>query len=139
MGHTPAEILEYTTTVATVGASDDPEKAGNTIPKRLIGRGFHVIPVNPTRTEVLGLPAYRDLASVPEKVDTVQVFRPSEEAPDIARQAVAIGARALWLQEGLTSPEAHEIAEAAGLDYVEDHCMAVEAALRGITKHQPAV
>ena len=134
MGHTPAEILEYTETTATVGASDDPDKPGNSIPKRLISRGFHLVPLNPTRKEVLGLPAYPDLASVPERIDTVQVFRPAEEAPEIARQAVAVGARALWLQEGLRSVEARQIAEAAGLDYVEDHCMAVEAALRGITK-----
>ncbi len=134
MGHTPAEILEYTNTIATVGASDDPEKAGNSIPRKLIKRGFHVIPINPTHKEVLGVTAYRDLASVPEKIDTVQVFRPGEEAAEIARQAVAVGAKALWLQEGIKSDEARQIAEAAGLDYVEDQCMAVTAALAGITK-----
>jgi predicted CoA-binding protein len=134
MSHTPAEILEYSDTVATVGASDDPEKAGHTIPAKLIKRGFRVIPINPTRREVLGVTAYPDLASVPESIDTVQVFRPPEEAPEIARQAVAVGAKALWLQEGITSDEARQIAEAAGLDYIEDQCMAVTAALLGITK-----
>jgi len=134
MGHTPAEILEYTNTIATVGASNDPDKAGHTIPKQLIKRGFHVIPINPTRQEVLGVTAYPDLDSVPEKIDTVQVFRPSEDAPEIARQAVAVGAKALWLQEGITSDEARQVAEAAGLDYVEDQCMAVTSALLGITK-----
>ena len=134
MAHTPAEILEYTGTIATVGASDDPDKAGHRIPIRLIRRGFHVIPINPTRKEVLGVTAYPDLASVPETIDTVQVFRPSEEAPEIARQAVVVGARALWLQEGITSDEAREIAEAGGLDYVEDQCMAVTTERLGITK-----
>jgi predicted CoA-binding protein len=134
MGQTPAEILEYTNTIATVGASNDPEKSGHTIPKQLMKRGFHVIPINPTHKEVLGVTAYPDLASVPEKIDTVQVFRPSEEAPEIARQAVAVGAKALWLQEGIRSDEARHVAEAAGLDYVEDQCMAVTAALLGITK-----
>jgi len=134
MAHTPAEILEYTDTIATVGASDDPEKAGHRIPIRLIKRGFHVIPINPTRKEVLGIGAYPDLASVPETIDTVQVFRPSEEAPEIARQAVAVGAKALWLQEGIASDEARQVSEAAGLDYVEDQCMAVMSERLGITK-----
>ena len=134
MGHTPAEILEYTSTIATVGASNDPEKSGHTIPKQLMKRGFHVIPINPTHTEVLGVTAYPDLASVPEKIDTVQAFRPSEEVPEIARAAVAVGAKALWLQEGIRSDEARQIAEAAGLDCVEDQCMAVTAARLGISK-----
>ena len=134
MAHTPAEILEYTDTIATVGASDDPEKAGHRIPIRLIKRGFHVIPINPTRKEVLGIGAYPDLASVPETIDTVQVFRPSEEAPEIARQAVAVGAKALWLQEGIASDEARQVSEAAGLDYVEDQCMAVMSERLDITK-----
>jgi predicted CoA-binding protein len=134
MGHTPEEILEYTKTVATVGASDDPAKAGNSIPRQLIKRGFHVIPINPTRREVLGVAAYPDLGSVPEPIDTVQVFRPAAEAPEIARGAVAAGAKALWLQEGIKSDEARQIAEAAGLDYVEDKCMGVIAALSGIQK-----
>jgi predicted CoA-binding protein len=134
MGHTPAEILGYANTVAVVGASSDPEKKASSVPTRLMRRGFKVIPVNPTKAEVLGLTAYPDLASIPEKVDVVQVFRPPEEAPDIARQAVAIGARALWLQEELKSDGARQIAEAGGLDYVEDRCMAAESDLIGITK-----
>jgi predicted CoA-binding protein len=134
MAHSPAEILEYTDTIATVGASDDPEKGGHRIPIRLIRRGFRVIPINPTHKLVLGVTAYPDLASVPETIDTVQVFRPSEEAPEIARQAVAVGAKALWLQEGITSDQARQIAEAAGLDYVEDQCMAVTSERLGITK-----
>jgi predicted CoA-binding protein len=134
MAHSPAEILEYTDIIATVGASDDPEKAGHRIPIRLIKRGFHVIPINPTHKLVMGVTAYPDLASVPETIDTVQVFRPSEEAPEIARQAVAVGAKALWLQEGITSDQARQIAEAAGLDYVEDQCMAVTSERLGITK-----
>jgi uncharacterized protein len=134
MSQTLAEILEYASTVATVGASSDPEKSANSVPARLLRRGFKIIPVNPGNGEILGITAYPDLASIPEKVDVVQVFRPPDEAPEIARQAVAIGARALWLQEGLSSEAARQIAEAAGLDYVEDHCMAVESARLGINK-----
>lgn len=134
MSQTPAQILEYAGTVATVGASSDPEKKANSVPARLLRRGFKIIPVNPGTGEILGITAYPDLASIPVKVDVVQVFRPSEEAPEIAREAVAIGARALWLQEGLSSEVARQIAESAGLDYVEDRCMAAESDRLGITK-----
>jgi predicted CoA-binding protein len=92
------------------------------------------MPVNPYATTVLGERSYRVLTDVTEPVDVVEVFRPSEEAPDIARGAVAIGAKALWLQTGLRSEEAREIAEEAGLLYVEDRCMAVDRAHFGITK-----
>ncbi len=77
---------------------------------------------------------YRSLVDVPEKIDLVDMFRPAADAPEIARQAVAIGARALWLQEDIRSEEARHIAEAAGLDYVENECTAVIASLYRITK-----
>jgi pyruvate/2-oxoglutarate dehydrogenase complex dihydrolipoamide acyltransferase (E2) component len=80
---------------------------------------------------------YRSLAEVPEPVDLVDVFRPSEEAPAIAEQAVAVGAKALWLQQGIRSPEARRIATEAGLDYVEDRCTGAERRWYGITK-EPA-
>jgi uncharacterized protein len=136
MSRAPAEILDYASTVATVGASSDPEKKANSVPARLLRRGFKIIPVNPGTGEILGITAYPDLASIPVKVDVVQVFRPSDEAPEIAREAVAIGARALWLQEGLSSEVARQVAEAAGLDYVEDRCMAAESDRLGINKRR---
>lgn len=128
-------ILEKYSVVAVVGISTDPTKAAHRIPKTLKTAGFKVIPVNPTATEVLGEKAYPTLADIPEQVDIVDVFRPSDEAADIARQAVEIGAKALWLQIGITSDEARAIAEDAGLDFVEDRCMGNETRSLGITKH----
>jgi len=129
------EVLERYSVVAVVGISTDPMKAAHKIPKRLKAAGFKIIPVNPTADEVLGEKAYPTLADIPEQVDVVDVFRPSDEAADIARQAVEIGAKALWLQIGLTSTEARAIAEDAGLDFVENRCMGSEARALGITKH----
>ena len=97
-------------------------------------RGFRIIPVNPSADEILGEPAYPALGDIKEPVDVVDVFRPAAEAPGIARQAVAIGARALWLQHGIKSDEARSIAEAAGLDYVEDLCMGRESVRLHIAK-----
>jgi predicted CoA-binding protein len=112
-----------------VGASRDPRKAGGSVPEGLQRRGFRIIPINPFADELFGERVYRTLSDVPEKVDLVDVFRPSGDAPDIARQAVAIGAKALWLQEDIRSDEARRIAEAGGLDFVEDECTAVIASL----------
>jgi predicted CoA-binding protein len=117
-----------------VGASRDPNKAGGSVPEGLQRRGFRVIPINPFAEVLFGERVYRSLAEVPEKIDLVDVFRPAADAPGIARQAVAVGARALWLQEDIRSEEARQIAEAAGLDYIEDECTAVVAALYRIKK-----
>jgi uncharacterized protein len=128
------EILESATTIAVVGASRDPLKAGGSVPEGLQRRGFRIIPINPFAEKLFGEKVYRSLLEVPEKVDLVDVFRPSADAPEIARQAVAVGAGALWLQEDIRSEEARHIAEAAGLDYVEDECTAVVASLHRIRK-----
>jgi predicted CoA-binding protein len=130
----PRFILETAQTIAVVGMSADESKSAFAIPAGLQSAGFRIIPVNPRGGEILGEKVYATLADVPEPIDVVEVFRPSEEAPDIARQAVAVGAKALWLQKGLTSDEARRIAEDAGLDYVENLCMGVERARYGITK-----
>lgn len=134
MAATPRDILEYASTIAVVGASKDPTKPSASIPVAMQRHGFRVIPVNPTADLLFGERAYKSLADVPHKIDVVQVFRPAAEAPEIARQAVAIGARALWLQSGIVSDEARRIAENAGLDYVEDECMSVERSRHGIEK-----
>jgi uncharacterized protein len=128
MSASPMDVLKYAKTIAVVGASKDPTKPGATIPMALQRHGFRVIPVNPTADMLFGQRAYKTLADIPEHVDLVNVFRPADEAPAITQQAVAIGARAVWLQTGLTSADARRIAEAAGLDFVEDHCIAVERA-----------
>ena len=134
MGRNSREILENATTVAVVGASRDPDKAGGSVPFSLQTRGFRVIPINPYADVLFGEKVYRSLLDVPEKVDLVDVFRPSSDAPDIARQAATVGAKALWLQLDIRSDEARRIAEAAGMDYVEDECTGVVAALHRIRK-----
>ena len=130
----PREVLEQAQTVAVVGASSDPEKPAHYVSAFLKQRGFRVIPVNPTLDSLLGEPAYASLQEVPGPIDVVDVFRPASEAPDIARQAAAVGARALWLQQGIRSPEARQIAEDSGMAYVEDRCMRLESMLHRIRK-----
>jgi uncharacterized protein len=131
---TPEQILAESTTIAVVGASRDPGKVAHSVPRQIMRHGWRIIPVNPYADELWGVRCYPTLADIPEHVDLVNVFRPSADTPAIARQAVAIGADALWLQQGITSAEAREIALAGGLDYVEDHCIAVERAIRELTK-----
>lgn len=128
-GRPAPEVLASAKTIAVVGASRDPRKAGGSVPEGLQRRGFRIIPINPFADQLFGERVYRTLADVPEKVDLVDVFRPSGDAPEIARQAVAIGAKALWLQEDIRSEEARRIAEEAGLEYIEDECTAVIASL----------
>lgn len=131
---TVRDILENASTIATIGASQNASKPAGGVPLHLQQIGFRVIPVNPNASELYGAKAYPRLLDVDEPVDVVQVFRPSDEAPEIARQAVEIGAKALWLQLGITSPEARAIVEEAGLAFVEDRCMAVESKRLGIRK-----
>ena len=126
--------LSEADTIAVVGLSRDPSKEAHAVPAQLQAAGFRIIPVNPWADELLGEKVYRSLADIPERVDLVDVFRPAEFAPAIAEQAVAIGAKTLWLQQGIVSPEARRIATEAGLVYVEDRCTAVVRALGRITK-----
>jgi predicted CoA-binding protein len=135
---TPEQVLRGARTIAVVGASRDPGKPGGSVPYGLQHRGFRIIPVNPFADELFGERAYRTLAEIPEPVDLVDVFRPAADAPDIARQAAAIGAKALWLQLDIRSADARAIAEAAGMDYVEDACTGVVAALHRITQSRAA-
>ena len=135
MARTSDEILASATTIAVVGASRDPSKAGGSVPEGLQRRGFRIIPINPYADTLFGERVYRSLLEVPEKIDIVDVFRPSADTPEIARQAVAVGARALWLQLDIRSPEARRIAESAGLEYVEDECTAVVASLYRIKRN----
>jgi uncharacterized protein len=121
-------LLRTYDTITVVGASRDPGKAAHQIPLRMQQLGWRIVPVNPYVDELFGEKAYPALADVPEQIGLVDVFRPSSDAADITRQAVAAGARAVWLQLGIVSPAAREIATAAGLDYVEDRCLAVERA-----------
>jgi len=135
---TSADILRAAATIAVVGASRDPSKAGGSVPAGLQRRGFRIIPINPYADTLFGEKVYRSLLDVPDKIDLVDVFRPAEDAPEIARQAAAVGARALWLQLDIRSDEARRIAEAAGMDYVEDECTAVVSSLYRIRKTHAA-
>jgi uncharacterized protein len=125
-------IYADTKTIAVVGASADPTKAGHRIPVYLQSQGYRILPVNPRGGELFGERVYNSLAEIDVPVDVVDVFRPSEEAPEIARQAVAIGAKVLWLQLGIASDEAREIAEAAGLTVIMDRCMGATHAQLGL-------
>jgi predicted CoA-binding protein/uncharacterized damage-inducible protein DinB len=139
MSRSVEEILRDSSTVAVVGASRDPEKPGGRVPPLLQKRGFRVIPVSPAEGQLFGEAVRESVADIDQTVDIVEVFRPAEEAPGIALAAAAIGARVLWLQEGITSPEAKRIAEEAGMDYVEDLCLDVESQRLGITKTPPGM
>ncbi|GAA0556975.1 CoA-binding protein [Halomonas salifodinae] len=121
-----ATLWQHTHTIAVVGLSADPSRASHRVAAFLQARGFRVLPVNPRHEQVLGEPCYPSLLDLPEPVDMVDVFRRSEHCPEVAHQAVAIGARCLWLQLGIVSVEARRIAEAAGLAYVEDRCTLIE-------------
>src|SRR3954452_19551722 len=110
------EILERTNTIAVVGFSTHEWKTAHRIPAITKAAGFRVIPVHPYADEILGQKAYRRLADVPEPIDMVNVFRPSGEATGVVFQALDIGAKAIWLQTGITSAEGKEAALAAGVD-----------------------
>jgi predicted CoA-binding protein len=121
-------LLRTHDTITVVGASRDPGKAAHQVPARMQQMGWRIIPVNPYADELFGEKVYRTLGDIPEPLGLVDVFRPSSDAPDVARQAVAAGATALWLQLGIVSADAREIAAAAGIDYVENRCLAIERA-----------
>ena len=129
---TVERILTRYDTITVVGASAAAFKAAHSVPAHMQRHGWRIIPVNPHADQILGEQVYRTLAGVPEQVGLVDVFRPPEQAPDIARQAVAAGASALWLQLGIASAEARAIAEDAGLLYVENRCLTIEQRRLGL-------
>ncbi|QLK25525.1 CoA-binding protein [Natrinema zhouii] len=113
--------------VAVVGASTSYEKAAHIVPAYLQRHGYKIIPVNPNADEVLGKRAYDSLADVAETIDIVEIFRPSEEIPEIVEQAVARDdVKVIWMQLGIRNDEAAQTAEVAGLDVVQDRCMKIE-------------
>jgi predicted CoA-binding protein len=120
------KILRTYDTITVVGASESPEKPAHYVPEHMREHGWRIIPVNPRGGTILGEPAYPSLAEVPEPIGLVNVFRPSPQTAEIARQAVAAGATALWLQLNIASDEARSIAEDAGLLYVENRCLIIE-------------
>ncbi len=118
-------LLETARSVAVVGLSPKPERDSYQVAKYLLEHGYRVIPVNPVVEEVLGQKSYPDLGSLPEPVDIVDVFRRSEFVPPIAEQAVALGAKALWLQLGVRHDQAAALARDKGLLVVQDLCIKV--------------
>ncbi len=117
------DILQQFKTIAVVGLDSDPSRPSHWVSRYMQEQGYRIIPVNPNETEVLGEKAYPSLADVPDDVELVDVFRRPEHTPEVARQAVEIGAKALWLQQGIVNDEARRIAEEGGLKVVMGICI----------------
>jgi hypothetical protein len=120
--------------IAVVGASRDPSKSAHAVPRQILRHGWRIIPVNPFTDEIFGIKTVPTLADIDEPIDLVNIFRPSHDALDVVRQAIEIKAPAVWLQTGIVSAEARRLAEEAGIDYIEDRCIAVERARAELTK-----
>lgn len=120
------DILSTAKTIAVVGLSSDPMKPSYEVSEYMQRQGYRIIPVNPKESEVLGEKAYGSLEEIPEPVDLVNVFRRPAQTPEVVRAAIAIGAKAVWLQLGIANEEARSIAEQAGLPFVEDRCLLIE-------------
>jgi uncharacterized protein len=120
------EILDSSRTVAVVGLSSKPDQPSYKVANYLKEQGYKIIPINPAEKEILGEICYPDLASVPESVDVVDIFRRSEEVMPIVKEAIKIGAKAVWMQEGIINEEAASRAREAGLVVVMDKCMRKE-------------
>ena len=122
-------ILKESHTITVVGLSSDPERPSFEVAQYLQARGYRIIPVNPNVSEILEERAYPDLLSIPDKVDAVNIFRRAEAVPSVVEQAIRIGAKAVWMQEGIVNEEAARQVRAAGLLVVMDHCMRKETKL----------
>jgi uncharacterized protein len=125
-------IFAQPKTIAVVGASDAAGKPGHDIPRYLQSQGYHIVPVNPRGGEILGERAFESLRDVDIPIDVVDVFRPAEEAVAVARDAIAIGAKVLWFQQGTDSDEAVALATEAGLTVIAGRCMGVTHGLLGL-------
>lgn len=134
---TEVEILKQSKSIAVVGATNTPRRPGNIAPKYLIDHGFNVIPVHPTEEEIHGRKVYASLGDIPGPIDMVSIFRASENVPPIVDEAIALGAKFIWMQEGVTHEEAAAKARAAGLEVVMDRC--IHCAVRDNESEFPAV
>jgi len=116
--------------IAIVGLSDDPSRPSYEIATYLLGQGYAVVPVNPNHAAVLGMKCYPSLKDVPGEIDVVNVFRRSEFCADVTRDAIAAGAKGVWLQSGIRNEDARRLAAAAGIDFVQDRCILLEHRMR---------
>jgi predicted CoA-binding protein len=121
-----ADILRTSRTIAVVGLSDKPERDSHHVAAYLQQQGYRIIPVNPAVSTVLGEKSYARLEDVPEKIDVVDVFRKADAVPEVVDAAIAVGAKVVWLQEGIVHNAAAEKARAAGLRVVQSRCMLKE-------------
>ncbi len=120
------KLLRFSRTVAVVGLSAKSDRPSHRVASYLQGKGYKIIPVNPLENEILGQPCYPDLVSIPEPVDVVDIFRRSDDVLLIVEEAIKIGAKAVWLQEGIINEQAAARAREAGLMVVMDKCMLKE-------------
>ena len=123
---TEEDILRNYKTIATVGLSSNPQRPSNIAAGYLKDHGYNIIPVNPNEKQVFGADAYPDLRSIPQQVDVVQIFRKSDDVPPLVEDAIKIGAKAVWMQEGVINEAAARAAADAGLAVVMDKCMKKE-------------
>jgi predicted CoA-binding protein len=120
------KLLSATKTIAVVGASPKPWRDSGAIAEFLKNKGYKVFPVNPQYQEVLGMKCYPDLKSIPEKIDMVDIFRNPDDVEPVIEEAIAVGAKSVWMQLGVVNETAASTAEMAGLSVVMDRCIAIE-------------
>jgi len=120
------EILKKSKTIAVVGCSRNPEKPAFQIPEFMQQHGYKIIPVNPSADEILNEKAYKSISEVKEKIDIVDIFRPSEDALEIVKEAIKINPKVIWMQLGIINEKAAKLAENNGIDVVMDRCLKIE-------------
>jgi predicted CoA-binding protein len=126
--HTDEQIKKFyeLKNIAVVGMSKNPEKAAHYVPKYLTERGYNIIPVNPTADEILGKKCYHELSEIPERIDIIDVFRPSEQVLPVINDAIKLKPKVIWLQEGIHNLDAESLAQKAGIEVVFNRCMLAE-------------
>jgi uncharacterized protein len=126
--HTDEQIKKFYSlkNIAVVGMSKNPEKAAHYVPRYLLEKGYNIIPVNPTTSEILGKKCYSTLLDVPVEIEIVDVFRPSDQVKPVVEEAIKIKPKVIWLQEGIHNPEAESLAQKAGIEVVFNRCMLAE-------------
>jgi hypothetical protein len=131
------ELLSSTKTIALVGASPNPQRASHSVMHYMLDQGYRVIPVNPNEQEILGQKVYASLQDIREPIDMVDIFRKAEDAGAVCDEAIAIGAKSIWMQLGVIDEAAAARAEAAGLKVVMDRCPAIDMPRLGMGPRNP--